>query len=383
MQKLTIGISIFPPSSGQSVWSNGAHQNCFFLALLFIEAGHSVVLINGATVDHPDPAGLPPRVRGIPFARMAEVVDSLDVIIEAGAQLSGEDIAKVTARGGVAIAFRFGSNAAIDIERAVNGKPAGSIINSAKFTEVWTTSQHAPMCGQWWELLHRCPVRVLPHIWDPCFVNEACEPLWNVGLTPGYVPGRAKKRLVQFEPSINTIKTCHYPALIMEAAFRKRPELIEQAMITNSVHLRNHLSFETFVGALDIAKPPPGGGMPIMSFEARYNTPWFMSAHGDVVVSHQWVTVPNYSHYDLLWLRYPLVHNVPALRDAGVGYYYEGFNAIDGGDALIRAMTEHDARREEYNDAADLFLDGVMALAPENVKAHNDALLELVAKAAA
>jgi hypothetical protein len=47
---------------------------------------------------------------------------------------------------------------------------------------------------------------------------------------------------------------------------------------------------------------------------------------------------------------FPLVHNSPYFRDCG--YYYEGNNVDAAAAALRRAITEHDARAQEYQEAA-------------------------------
>lgn len=383
---MRIGLSIFPPQSGCSAWSNGAHQNCFFLAMTLREAGHDVVLVNGSLAPHPTQESMPWTLREFAFARAAEVVGDLDVLIQCGAQVSAEDVATVRARGGKAIAFKFGADYPIDAERMCHDdtESGAGIFNGAVFDEVWTTRQHVETSGAYWELTYRCPVRVLPHVWSPCFVDAATESCPRVGLPTGYQPGRARKRVVILEPNIQMIKTCHIPMLCAEAAWRKRPELIESVLVTNAIggacgkhrDLRERVVFGAFARNLDICKARASDGQPVCSFEGRYNTPWIMAAHGDVVVSHQWISVPNYLLFDLMHLGYPIVHNVPELEQAGVGYFYEGFDANAGGEALIKAIEWHDRRGhpQEYDRA---FLRTVDAVASANVEAHASALEDL------
>ena len=71
-----------------------------------------------------------------------------------------------------------------------------------------------------------------------------------------------------------------------------------------------------------------------------------------------------------------MVHNSELLpRD--VGYYYEGFDAADGGNTLVSALLTHDARAEEYRQRAQAFLATVRTTAPANVEAHERAIVEL------
>lgn len=369
---ITIGLTIFPPKSGMSVWSNGAHQNVFFLWLCLRAAGHRVHMINGGDGEPPSSEQLPPAFRELVFVKIADVIDELDVLMQAGAQVEAGHVERVRARGGRAIAYKFGHDLAIDAERAIHNKPPGGILNGAKFDEVWTTAQHEHTCGSFWETTYRCPVRVLPHIWEPIFVDATIAAFPST-LTPGYHPGRARKRVVILEPNINLVKTCHIPMVIAERAWRARPDLIDRVLVTNAIHLRSHLSFSTLAKSLDIAHALGADGKPVISFEGRYNTPWLMAAHGDVVVSHQWVDTPTYLHYDLLHMGYPLVHNVSGMP----GYYYHGFNARAGGESLVAALLAHDEHVDEYAAARASFLRVRRATAQINVDAHAWALAGL------
>ncbi len=371
---VTVGITIFPPSTGFSFWSNGAHQNVLNIWLLLRSIPDvDCILINGGDGEAPTPDERPPQFRDAIFARMPDVIDSLDVLIEAGAQVSAEDVARVHARGGKAISLKFGNSFVIDGERAIHNLPSGAIFNGAKFDEVWTTDQHTHTCSSYWETLYRCPVRSLPHVWTPFFVDWQTSQ-FPPGLKSGYQPGRTKKRVAIMEPNIQFVKTCHIPMLIAENAWRARPDLIETVLVGSSIQMRGRLAFETFVGALDVAKAIGADGLPVMTFEPRYRAPWYLSQWADVVVSHQWIQVPNYLHYDCLHMGYPLVHNVPGMP----GYEYEGFDAHGGALALVRAMTEHDARSDDYRHTTRGFLRGVLATNPVNIEAHVRALAEVM-----
>jgi hypothetical protein len=306
---------------------------------------------------------------GIEFARFGDVADELDVLIEGTAQLAPECFAMVRARGGRAISYKFGNAYVIDGERIVHGKPPGAIYNGTVFDEVWTTPQHERTNRSLWETCYRAPVRVVPHIWEPTFLDLAVGE-FPADLSFGYKPGAQKKRLSVFEPNCNLIKTCITPMLVIERAYRRTPALIDSAFITNAIELKDHLTFNRFATTLDIVRDGK------CSFEARYNSPLFLAKYTDVVVSHQWENGLNYAYYDALYGGYPLVHN--ADLPSGVGYRYDGFDAEDGGNVLCAALATHDANHDAYRARADAFLDTVRATAPSNIAAHQAALARVM-----
>lgn len=363
---MRIGITFFLRKDG-SIWSNGASQHCVFLWSLLRAAGHDVVAINGGEADAPSPKMMLKSLQ-LDFSKLDEVVDTLDVLIEMGAQVSAEHVARVQKRGGKAVTYKVGNAFVIDAERVIHGKPAGAIFNGARFNEVWTNPQHVRTCASYWETCYRCPVRVLPHIWDSTFIDAAIAE-FPVGLTFGYRPGPGKKRVGIFEPNSNIVKTCTIPMLVCEEAYRRAPELLGEVFVTNSEQHKAHLTFERFAMNLDIVKAG------LASFEGRFNMPWFLAKHTDVVVAHQWENALNYAYYDALYGGYPLVHNSDMLP---VGYRYEGFDVSSGTDALLLAMSQHDTRQGEYHDEAWRFLnDTVRATAPVNITAHEAAISRL------
>ena len=94
-----------------------------------------------------------------------------------------------------------------------------------------------------------------------------------------------------------------------------------------------------------------------ISIESRYNSLWFISAHADICVSHQWENAQNYLYYDVLHGGYPLIHNSPMLGDAG--YYYPGFDSEAGGRALLEAWQQHDLQLDHYQARANALLRSV------------------------
>lgn len=355
----------------ESIWNNGAAQNMVFLHRCLQRTGAEVIAVN-AGHDVPPDDGLMLRDLGIEFARLADVEwRTVDLLIEGAGQIGPDLARRVHDCGGKVIGYKFGNAYVIDLERMLFDKPSGAIVNGTRYDEIWSTSQHLHTCGAMWEVVYRCPVRIVPHIWEPLFVEKAAREFTG-GLEWGYKPRPGPKRVAVFEPNINVVKSCIVPLLACEVAHRKRPAAIGDVYLTNATKINEHLTFRTMSLSLDIAKAGK------VSAEGRFNTPWFLAKHADVVVSHQWENDLNYLWYDVLHGRYPLVHNSPALPD-GVGYYYDGFDCVDAGETLLEAIEEHDADADAYNRRAGAFLATVDGSAGQNVQAHKRAVESLTA----
>ena len=384
--KPTVGITFFLREK-ESIWNNGGAQNCVFLLRLLRASGlvGRVLAVNAGEASAPHP-GLMLEKLGIEFVPIEQAVEQVDVLIEMAAQVSAQQVQRVHDRGGKAITYKFGNTYVIELERAIHKKSTGAIINGTKFDEVWTTPQHMHTCGSYWEAIYRCPVRCLPHIWMPTFVELAASELstspreidlpsaWDGSreLMFGYKARAGAKRIGIFEPNANLIKTSIVPLLACELVYREQGKsAIDSVMVTNTLHLKGHLTFRKLVGSLDIVRDA------VASFEARYNTPWMLAKHCDIVVSHQWENGLNYAYYDALHGGYPLIHNTRLLPD-GVGYRYDGFDAHHAARVLLDVIRHHDTHRFEYEARAHAFLETVHALHPTNVATHEHALLSVL-----
>lgn len=365
---ITVGVTFFVSQTHDSIWSNGAVQNVIFLYMLLcnVPSIKRVVLINGGDREEPLP-GLMLDGMNLVFHRLSDVIDDLDVLIEAGAQVDSESIDRIRRRGGKAVAYRVGNDYVMDVERVIFGRPSGSIFNGSCFDEVWTIPQHESTCKSYFEVMHRCPVRIMPHIWSSFFLEKAVLEMPD-DLNFGYQPGAAGKRVSIFEPNVNVVKTCHYPLMVCEMAYRSSPELLREVYVTNALHLKDHVTFQHFIGRMDIARDK------VVSVEARYNLPFFLAKYTDVVVTHHWENSLNYMYYDALYGGYPLVHNSDLLP---CGYYYRSFDAADGGRVLEKVIRDHDRSSDEYRHRAHDFLGTLGVGNPRNVYLHEEALQAL------
>lgn len=369
-----IGITFFASQDPRhTIWSNGTLQNVLFLALMLRASGQAgeIWLINGGDADT-----LPPwlRLAGLDFnlVRFEQVSDQIDVLIEGGAQVQPAQARLIHERKGVVVAYRCGNDYIMDAERICFDLPPGPMFNGSYFDEIWTQPQHETMCRSFWELGLRAPVRVMPHIWSPAFIQLMANNLQKAepDAVFGYQPGTRSKRIGIFEPNLNVIKTFITPLLICEAAYRQTPSALREVYITNTTDLTEHPTFQNLVQSTELHRDR------IISFEARYSLPLFLARFADVVVSHQWENGLNYLYYDVLFGGYPLVHNSPFLRH--VGYYYPDFDAQQGAAALLDAIDHHDQNLDDYRRQANAHLGKVDIAHPENQACHMQRLMDLL-----
>jgi len=371
-RKLRVGVTIAIRSTTQTIWENGIGQNCIFLARLLAnspQVGRSV-LINANSEITPS-ATLMLGETGLDIIPLAEAAQHLDVIIEMGAQLPDDWVARFKKGGGRYAAMRVGNDYVIDIERAMFDRPNGSLSTAKTFDAVWTIPGHQSICTDYFGITTRSPVRIVPHVWSPLLFQKGIDALAS-DLSYGYKPGRKRWRVCAFEPNINMVKTSLIPMLACEEAYRMQPSFIESFFVCNTFHLKEQDVFRKLALSLDIVNHG------VATFEGRFPVYDFMARQGDCVISHQWECAQNYLYYEILYGGYPLVHNSPLLHDHG--YYYPDFETEEGGKVLLHAFAHHDLHLDAYRERCRELIRSLGFDHPENIATYTEELMRLYAK---
>jgi len=370
--RLRVGVSIFIRKGEQSLWENGAFQNCLFLVMLLLRSPRvaSTVLVAGGGDGGPADAGSFLADSPVPIIDMATAAQELDVMIELSAQLSRDWAIAFRERGGKIVSMRVGNDYVIDIERMMFDKPHGLLLTLAPYNEVWTLPEYETICKPYFEASFRAPVRLVPHLWSPVVLERALA-RGGSGKSFAYEPGRRHWRVAIFEPNICMVKTSFIPMLSCEAAHRAQPDLIEKLWIYNSFHLREKPLFVGFAQSLNLVQHG------LASFEGRFPVHQVMPGGIDCVFSHHWENGQNYLYYEALYGGYPLIHNSHLIGDCG--YRYQGFDCEDGGQALRRAFAEHDADLPNYRARARDLMAKLDPEGEENVRLYTAAIEALYA----
>lgn len=342
MNKINIGISFFAVKDAQ-LWSNGLNMNIGFLVHLLKASPMvgKVYLLNGGDLDA-IPDGLPFEALGAPLVRPRDVTFDLDLVIEMGAQLPTEWLKRVSALGVKIVSFLVGHTYAGSAEGPIFDRNSGQMFTDAPWNETWTLPQYMKTCAPMLRTLTRAPVIDMPHIWSPEFLQAQITEYEEKGFSFGFKPhaaGEARRpwRMTMFEPNLSVAKTSFIPMLVCDAAYRTNPDAIERMMVLNTVHMKNHQTFNRFAINTQLTKDGKASYEPRLSF-----ADCMMQHRMDAIVSHQWENAQNYLYYDALYGNYPLIHNSEFLKKADVGFYYPGFEAKAGAAQVLNAW-EKDA----------------------------------------
>jgi Protein of unknown function (DUF2827) len=374
-RKLRVGVTISIRAGEQSVWENGIFQNCILLVQMFKQMPEvaDAVLIHGPGITE-IPAGLMLAETGTEIVGWDKAMEMLDVVVEMSDQLAEDWVEKFQAKGGRYVAMKVGNEYFIDVERAIYSLPHAGLCSRKAYDAIWTLPQYADCCTDYFSLNTRSPVRILPHLWSPLFLEMGLARMPE-GPRFGYQSGRKRWRVCVFEPNLCMVKTSVIPMLACEDAYRANPRFAEIFRFLNTFKSKDNPAFTRFAQSLDIVKNG------LSSFDGRFYYYEFMAHHGDCVVSHQWHNAQNYLYYETLYGGYPLIHNSPMIKD--LGYYYPDFDCQAGGEALIRAYGTHDASLEEYKAKAREFLKTLDISYLPNIEAYREELVNLFATEAA
>lgn len=361
---LRIGITVGVAGPGDSMWSNGIKQNAVFLAeaLKHVPRVQSVQLINTG----PPTEVLPWDAARWPTVSFESAKDSLEVVIELGAQVGHEATAYLKERGARLISYCCGSEYVTTMESVLFGKGGfgANLYVNQRYDAIWMVPQVAALNAPYFTTLRRRPAQAVPFVWDPVFLTARAAELPDAG---EYRPRPGPRRVSVMEPNINVVKFCLYPIFIIEEVYRKRPDLIERMQVTNTERIaRDSHEFIALMNQLDVVKEHKAVFLP------RYATPEFLSQMTDAVVSHQWENPLNYFYLEVCWQGYPLVHNAHLCAD--LGYYYPANDTDHGSRVLLDALERHDSAWEAYRQRQRSIIDRYLA-SNARVTAQYDALL--------
>lgn len=352
MKRYNVAISMdFMEGAFGGIFTNGLRQNNIFLYRMFRASANcnKVWILNSGTHEYKFEDG----VLGIEpdaIVRFDAIKDDLDYLLVVGTRPGPDQLKYLRDRGCKIIFYKGGNSAILSMEGVADpdiDKYGERYFDRDLYDTIWMTPQHMRSYAGWAKTIYRIPVHEVPQVWDSSLLELQDE------MTRGSYGYKKKKRGEKWkigvtDPNITVMKTVHMPALVCEAAYRKRPAAFEKIYITNSLQFMQDAHFISFMEALSAAVKG------VMSVEQRFMLFDFLAKHVQAIVTHHWENGLNYLYYEVLYGNYPLIHNSEFLAD--YGYYYKDFDAEDGARALLEAMRVHDRNLDQYKARnAELF----------------------------
>lgn len=336
---MNIGITIGLTKDNESLWVNGVKLNALYFANLLISMGHNAYIMDmQVKVKEPFEGKVEWDVNKIPIYKYNKIITSTDVVITMGVSVSTPEINRMKGINPNIkfIKYQCGNNYVIDMERVLF-KDASEKIGlpwDSGYDEIWYVPQQHNQNKDYFAVTNRMDpqkVRAVPFIWDPMFLEESAR----------YVNTDEYKRISIFEPNMNVVKYSMIPILISENAYRENAEF-KIVNVFSGDRLFRHEYFKEVAGKLDLVTKETGGKIKLHS---KFPVSDILNNYTDVIISHQWENPLNYAYLDALYLGYPLIHNADLIKD--IGYYYKGFNIIEGSNLLKNVLDNFDAEYEK------------------------------------
>lgn len=338
--KKNIVISFGINSKNFSIWSNGSVQNVFFLFLLLEKINdYNVYIVNFGKPISEISCDDVFKLDDINFTNWDDIKNDVDVFIEAGIVLDSSIIKELKDKGTKIIQFRTGNAYIMDSEDMLfNDNSKSLTINS--YDQIWILPHHSKINKQYLEEIYKSPTFVMPFIWDSFIIDMYNEYLKLNGFDFKYENIKKPKNILILESNLNIIKSSIIPILISEKTYNKDNSLINKVIVFNTNKIRYNDRFLSIIKSLNIYKNN------ILQLEDRYNTPFVLSKYGDIVLSHQWENELNYLYLDVLYNKYPLVHNSNYFKHNG--YFYGDFNIDSGSNMLIKSINGHNYNKQLF-----------------------------------
>ena len=347
---MRIGISVLAPA-GRSVWDDPSGQNVYFLAQLLrtLPFVTDVVLLHCGHQSPPADETLEAEC-GLRFIGPGQATDLVDVVFEMGAALDVEWLDYLRALGKKVVLFHCGQPY-VDLIEPSLFKRDGCFSRASRCDEIWVFENNqvfSPMLRS----LHRCPVIVMPYLWDPIFVERSIRANDDTGLKFGYSPknGSAIPRALRtaiFETNRSVVSCCTIPLLVSETAYRAESGAIDNVRVLNGMHMRDHRTFASLTASLTLETSGK------LKLDEQSGFVPYVSEHVDAIVAHQWMRDHNGTYLEALYGGYPLIHNSSWLRS--VGYFYPDSDVAEGARQLIQAARFHDEAHADYRARARAF----------------------------
>jgi len=318
-----------------SLFLNGLTQNILILYDLFESLGYDSYLIQHNPNNTSEKKGFIHRYRSITPKEIIQHPMPIKLLIEIGMSLDAVTRGYLRSIGTKITKLYLGNILNIDIETIQN---CPSIFFNhhviGEIDEIWT-SPHYKQHIDYAALLNQteiCNGRVVPYVWDPCFINyygsrDSIEWIAPTDWT--------QTNIVIMDPNISFQKCFFYSLLLIEAFSKKHPEWKGKVQIINGDRIKLQANAHNIVlPSLSLYKQDR------LVIHGRKNIHTIFSENrSSCFITHQWNNDFNYMTLELLYCNYPILHNSEGWDQFGYHYSINRWN--DAIDTLYHALKDH------------------------------------------
>ena len=355
---LRIGITFRDDAPlSQLWWGNGIGQNIKFYYDLFEAMGHEVWMIrdnSDHSISHNDKT-----YNSVDKTTIVAKREKFDLIVEAGTTISLADKALLReSTDAHIVGLRCGNQYFIASEGLFVNKQLPTDLYLQGQDRIWLLPHYAEQAS-FLTTLHRCPVDVVPYIWEPDFVDTSLTSL----------PLEETPDIYVMEPNISVTKNALVPMAILEHLFVAHPESFNKAYVLNSDEFASKDYFlNNFVTNFSVLR----AGNERAYFCGRYPMNAVFKKR-DILLGFQFENGLNNLYKEALYMGIPLVHNSPFYEE--VGHYYHKMEIHRAVEQLLKAR-EQGASATEMTKNRQFLQD--YSIRNEGLQQRYDELLDTV-----
>lgn len=365
-RRVGLAVAGADPSGVNGPYSYGSMRTAAALALMLqrlpeVEACYLIM-------DLPDDGVFPSDHFGLQTLSAATDLTGIDTVIEVDAGALGQRNAESFKQGGGTLVSYVWRNIAADSFAHMSvGIPGDLPLTGGLYDAVWLPEPLWETCQAFARYTRSQNIVKTPHLWSPLPLHsmlnaERISPFWRPA------PKKAL-RVGVFDNNDRPGNTFQLPLLAAENAHRLDERAIASVLLFGSLRLKDWYHMSQMFLISDLSRD----GRVFVEAEHRLRS--VLGHHVDMVVTHQWPDTPTDLVLDLLFLGWPVAHNIRSLSDAG--YFYTPFDTADGGRAILTACRKHEGRIDDYRREAQAALSRVSIDNPDNIRAMSMAVSAL------
>ena len=241
MLPIKIGVTI---GDVGHIWSNGLHQNAFYLAKLLRKCGHRVDLLGRVDklINYSDLEGL----SVYPWKRAYE--KKYDVILGVSLSLPPDirDSIRQKSPKTKFVAVQYGNLFEMTVEDFLGFRTCNSsYANEYEDLSALWISPHFSYTKPWLKSIFKhVPIEVCPYVWESSFFDLRCSEFEG---SPEWTSDIDMTKVAIHEPNINVMKNSLIPLAIVGELNEKDPEMISEVFVLNSENARDNVRFINYV----------------------------------------------------------------------------------------------------------------------------------------